>query len=316
MGLLCIALAALLAVVVTMLTGAIGWPFAVIFGLTALAVTWRVDPRGLFLTVASQPLIFFVFLVAAGWVNTRSNLPQGASAFSKTALLTSAFPAVQHFPTLLIIVVLCALLAVLRLWRGKAAAEHNTRRAQVTRRAEAAANRRTNSERLSVAELVARDRAEDAEYRQRQRRIRERDREARRREQAKEREEQARKRVEAGRPQREAAERSAAQRLDKARAASASGKETSQDSAQNAAQDYDADRDFAPRRPDPTRRAGDTLSDSARTARASGRYSDHFKAAAEESIRNEKERLAQKQAQREAQRAGKNSTLNENLYED
>ena len=47
---------------------------------------------GLFLTVASIPIVYAITVVLAGFFITKANLPEGASAFSKTAIVTAAFP--------------------------------------------------------------------------------------------------------------------------------------------------------------------------------------------------------------------------------
>ena len=168
----------LVAMAVSGVLGRVGLPFALIFGLGSLAVTWLVETRGLYMTVISVPLLYALGTVGAGFINSTAALPEGASPFSKTALLTSAFPLVQHFPVLIVTVLACALLAVLRAWRSDNHAKSREAEAQQKRRADIAADQRNRSERLSVAELVARENT----------RVRERDREERRRLQAEERE--------------------------------------------------------------------------------------------------------------------------------
>lgn len=150
--------------------------------------------------------------------------------FSTTSLLTTAFPFLQRFPWLIIVFLLCALLAVFRLWNGKNNAKSRNVKAQVARRAQQKADRRNRDERLSVAELIARDKKAKETARQRTGRLREMDREERRRQQA-------------------------AEREARERAASVSSAE------------YD-DSDFAPRRPDPQRRAGDVDKQPAKAPKA------------------------------------------------
>lgn len=178
-------LAALVVVLVAMavsgVLGRVGLEFALIFGLGSLAVTWLVETRGLYMTVITLPLLYAVGAVGAGFINSASALPEGASPFSKTALLTSAFPLIQHFPVLIVTVLACALLAVLRVWRSNNHAKSREAEALKKRRAKVAADERNRSERLSVAELVARENTSP-------RRVRERDREERRRLQNEERE--------------------------------------------------------------------------------------------------------------------------------
>lgn len=246
-GLLGLVATFVVAALITIAVGSIGWPFFIIFGAGALAVTYFARLRSLYLLVVSIPILFTVTIVLTSWVLAIQAAPKGASPFSNTSLLSAAFPFIQRFPWLLIVFLLCATLAVVRLWRHKNLARTRDAKAQVARRAEQETNERTTNERLSVAELMARDRRyRDAEgsgealpqsSQRRRTRARELDREVRRRRQAEEREQQARERVAQARSYREAREA-------RERGTTASSAE------------YD-DSDFAPRRPDPARRAGD-----------------------------------------------------------
>lgn len=246
-GLLGLVATFVVAALITIAVGSIGWPFFIIFGAGALAVTYFARLRSLYLLVVSIPILFTVAIVLTSWVLAIQAAPKGASPFSNTSLLSAAFPFIQRFPWLLIVFLLCATLAVVRLWRHKNLARTRDAKAQVARRAEQETNERTTNERLSVAELMARDRRyRDAEgsgealpqsSQRRRTRARELDREVRRRRQAEEREQQARERVAQARSYREAREA-------RERGTTASSAE------------YD-DSDFAPRRPDPARRAGD-----------------------------------------------------------
>lgn len=246
-GLLGLVATFVVAALITIAVGSIGWPFFIIFGAGALAVTYFARLRSLYLLVVSIPILFTVTIVLTPWVLAIQAAPKGASPFSNTSLLSAAFPFIQRFPWLLIVFLLCATLAVVRLWRHKNLARTRDAKAQVARRAEQETNERTTNERLSVAELMARDRRyRDAKgsgealpqsSQRRRTRARELDREVRRRRQAEEREQQARERVAQARSYREAREA-------RERGTTASSAE------------YD-DSDFAPRRPDPARRAGD-----------------------------------------------------------
>ena len=246
-GLLGLVATFVVAALITIAVGSIGWPFFIISAAGALAVTYFARLRSLYLLVVSIPVVFTVAIVLTSWALTIQAAPKGASPFSTTSLLSAAFPFIERFPWLLIIFLLCATLAVVRLWRHKNMARTRDAKAQVARRAEQETNERTTNERLSVAELMARDRRyRDAEgsgealpqsSQRRRTRARELDREVRRRRQAEEREQQARERVAQARSYREAREA-------RERGTTASSAE------------YD-DSDFAPRRPDPARRAGD-----------------------------------------------------------
>ena len=219
----------LVALAVSGILGSVGLPFALIFGLGSLSVTWLVETRGLYMTVISLPLLYALGTVVGGFINSTAGLPEGASPFSKTAILTTAFPLLQHFPVLIVTVVACALLAVLRLWRSDSHAKDLEAEAQEKRRAEVASDRRSRSERLSVAELLAREATGSG-------RVRERDREERRRIQAEERAKRRQASPEAD--EREDFRRAAAESAEKARRARERSQRTSQPLEENL---YDED---------------------------------------------------------------------------
>lgn len=219
----------LVALAVSGVLGSVGLPFALIFGLGSLAVTWLVETRGLYMTVISLPLLYALGTVGGGFINSAAGLPEGASPFSKTAILTTAFPLLQHFPVLIVTVVACALLAVLRLWRSDNHAKDLKAEAQKKRRAEAASDRRSRSERLSVAELLARETTSSG-------RVRERDREERRRLQAEER--AKRRQATPDADEREDFRRAAAESAEKARRARERSQRSSQPLEENL---YDED---------------------------------------------------------------------------
>ena len=262
-GLLGLVATFVVAALITIAVGSIGWLFFIISAAGALAVTYFARLRSLYLLVVSIPVLFTVAIVLTSWVLSIQAAPKGTSPFSNTSLLSAAFPFIQRFPWLLIVFLLCAALAVVRLWRHKNLARTRDAKAQVARRAEQKTNERTTNERLSVAELIARNRR-DAEGSgealpqsspRRRTRARELDREVRRRRQAEEREQQARERVAQARSYREAREA-------RERGTTASSAE------------YD-DSDFAPRRPDPARRAGDV--DESREAETTKPYASKAK---------------------------------------
>ncbi|MFK3621094.1 DUF6542 domain-containing protein [Corynebacterium hesseae] len=228
--------ALLLALVVTLVAltvsgvlGSVGLPFALIFGLGSLAVTWLVETRGLYMLVISLPLLYALGTVGGGFISSTSALPEGASPFSKTALLTTAFPLLQHFPVLIVTVIACALLAVLRLWRSDNRAKSREAEAQEKRRTDAASDLRNRSERLSVAELLARETTVSG-------RVRERDREERRRIQAEERE--RRRQASPDADEREDFRRAAAESAENARRAREHSQRSSQPLEENL---YDED---------------------------------------------------------------------------
>ncbi|OFQ43748.1 DUF6542 domain-containing protein [Corynebacterium sp. HMSC076D02] len=262
-GLLGLVATFVVAALITIAVGSIGWLFFIISAAGALAVTCFARLRSLYLLVVSIPVLFTVAIVLTSWVLSIQAAPKGASPFSTTSLLSAAFPFIERFPWLLIVFLLCATLAVVRLWRHKNVARTRDAKAQVARRAEQETNERTTNERLSVAELIARNRREaegsgealPQSSPRRRTRARELDREVRRRRQAEEREQQARERVEKSRSSSEELKRAHEERVAQARSYREAREARERGTTANSAE-YD-DSDFAPRRPDPARRAGD-----------------------------------------------------------
>ncbi|UQZ27654.1 hypothetical protein CACC_04700 [Corynebacterium accolens] len=189
---------------ISILAGSIGWMYFAFLIISSLLIALIVEERGLFLSIASIPIFYAVTVVTAGIVITKSNAPEGTS-FSKTSLLTSVYPLVQNFVWLLIAVLGAAAIGILRWMRFRKTAQRAVKQQKVSRRADMKRDRQNRAERLSVAELMARDRTENGQVqsprasRRRshaqtqppqkpQDRIRGRDREERRREQQAERE--------------------------------------------------------------------------------------------------------------------------------
>lgn len=126
------------------------------------------EARGLFLVVASLPLVFGIMTVISAWAVTRSLAAEGSAAFSTTTVITALFPLAQFFPVLFGATAAAGLIAVLRLWllrrsgraRERAAIEHRRRAAEadrVNRDTASRARQRTNQ--VTVDELLARNRA-------------------------------------------------------------------------------------------------------------------------------------------------------------
>ena len=59
-------------------TGVIGWPFLTLYAVAVIVVSTLVNPRGLFLNVASAPILFVIAVVIAGWV-AQKQLVRGLS---------------------------------------------------------------------------------------------------------------------------------------------------------------------------------------------------------------------------------------------
>ena len=151
--------------IISTITASVGWPFLICFILGAVAASAMVHVRGLFLTVASIPLLFSIAIFITSWLVSRATAADGSPLFSTTILVTSAYPLLEVFPQLAITVIICVLIAVFRLYRAKQKAASISSKELVNRRTMAESNRRNSettsrarktTERLSVAELVER----------------------------------------------------------------------------------------------------------------------------------------------------------------
>lgn len=151
--------------IISTITASVGWPFLICFILGAVAASAMVHVRGLFLTVASIPLLFSIAIFITSWLVSRATAADGSPLFSTTILVTSAYPLLEVFPQLAITVIICVLIAVFRLYRAKQKATSISSKELVNRRSMAESNRRNSettsrarqtTERLSVAELVER----------------------------------------------------------------------------------------------------------------------------------------------------------------
>lgn len=125
-------------------TAAVGWPFLALYAVAVIVVTTLVNPKGLFLTVASAPVMFVGAVILAGWVMARSEIAAGGAS-GKAALLLVFYPVTELFPVLFTVTLGSVIIAVVRIQLIK---RHN---AQLQRRetAERArlnqSNRRTNT---------------------------------------------------------------------------------------------------------------------------------------------------------------------------
>lgn len=140
------------------------------FALGAVLVTLLVNPRGLFLTVASLPLLFGIGLLASSWSVERSLASEGTPLFSRTTALITVYPLTQYFPWLAIVTVLCAVIAVVRLVLLRRRVSSQERVARDQRERMAASDRRNRalstsarrrSEQLTVQELIERNRSRE-----------------------------------------------------------------------------------------------------------------------------------------------------------
>lgn len=163
-----IVLAALITGLLLSINGqAVGLPYLLCFGVAALVVALFTEVRGLFLTVASIPLLFAVMTVASAWAVNRSLASEGTSAFSTTSIATAVFPLAQFFPVLMGVTSAATAIALLRVWFSRrsgraaqsAALRDRRRVAEADRRNRdtvSRARRRTNQ--VTVEELLARNR--------------------------------------------------------------------------------------------------------------------------------------------------------------
>ncbi|GAB2505569.1 hypothetical protein CATRI_04265 [Corynebacterium atrinae] len=146
---------------------AMGWPYLACFAVAGLVVAAFTEVRGLFLTVASLPLLFGIMTIVTAWVVGRSLAPDGTAAFSTTTIVTAIYPLTQFFPVLFGTTLAATVIAVARIWWSKRnekvndtrAIDRRRRTAEADRRNRATASRaRTQTNKVTVEELVARNR--------------------------------------------------------------------------------------------------------------------------------------------------------------
>lgn len=155
----------------SILANGLGWPFLLCFLVAAVFVTLFVEPESLFLTVAPLPLFFGIFAFFTSWASNTAAAPDGADWASRTMVWTSIYAVVEYFPALALITILTVVIAVVRLMllRGQAKIHDRSRRQRRTSQRESdrrnirstsRARERTN--RVTVEELMARNRADNA----------------------------------------------------------------------------------------------------------------------------------------------------------
>ena len=146
---------------------AVGLPFLVLFTVASIVVTTFVNPRGLFVTVASIPLLYTFFLLLTGTLIAHFQLPEGQTSLGKTAAVLILYPLTQYFPVLLFAVLGSILIALLRYHLLKKQNEEIRAHEERHRRSVSATNRRTSLEasrlrqrgsdkKVTVEELLAR----------------------------------------------------------------------------------------------------------------------------------------------------------------
>lgn len=100
---------------ISMYQQAIGSVFLWCFALSAIVVSLVVQPRGLFITISTMPLVFSGFAVATAWCIGRQLSPS-VSGFSMGSLITAVYPLLQFFPVLFLVLAGVVAIAVVRLW--------------------------------------------------------------------------------------------------------------------------------------------------------------------------------------------------------
>ncbi|MDK8878942.1 DUF6542 domain-containing protein [Corynebacterium sp. MSK008] len=132
-------------VLLSLSTAVIGWPFLALYAAAVIVVATLVNPRGLFLTVASAPILFVVAVVIAGWVMSRNQIAAGGAS-GKAALLLVFYPVIELFPVLFAVTLGSIVIAVVRIRLIKRHNEQLLRRETAERTRINRSNRRTNSE--------------------------------------------------------------------------------------------------------------------------------------------------------------------------
>lgn len=162
--------AALTGALVSVLMNSLGWQFLLIYAIAALITSLFAEARGIFITVASVPLIYALGTVISALLVTYSSTPGGN--MTQTAVLASLYPILQFFPWLFFVSALCVVIGVVRLQllRRRARAlqreEHRRRRRYIeeNRRNRALAQgARRRSGQVTVEEILARNRAENGD---------------------------------------------------------------------------------------------------------------------------------------------------------
>lgn len=146
--------------------GYIGWPLLALFAAAVIITTTVVNPRGIFLTVATAPLLFVVAVVSVGYILSRDQLATGGTS-SRAAQLLVVYPLVELFPVLAAVTLGAILIGWVRIRLIKRQNDALLERETAERSRTSESNRRTNiegrrarerSRSVSVQELVSRER--------------------------------------------------------------------------------------------------------------------------------------------------------------
>ena len=129
--------------------------FFILFAIACVLCTLLVEPRGLFLTVVTQPIYYVIGTVLIGWIAAGDSVSAGGT---KTKVLTTAYPAIEHFPWLAVPFLISVIIAVIR-WR-----RFNAKRNRALQAESFARRRRREADennRLSYTSVRSRSRSEE-----------------------------------------------------------------------------------------------------------------------------------------------------------
>lgn len=134
----------------------VGLVFLLCFTVGSIASTVFVNFRGMFLTVASIPVLFAVGLLASSWAVAQAQSSGSAPLLSRATALTTVYPLTQHFPWLAAVTVIAVLIAVLRHQLMRRRVKDAEREAEEMRVRNAEADRRNRTLSQSARRRISR----------------------------------------------------------------------------------------------------------------------------------------------------------------
>lgn len=141
----------------SLLLGEVGLPYQLLFIICSLGVALLIEARGLFLTVASMPILFGIFTPLTAWFVSQQGI-SGGQGVSATAILTAIYPLAEMFPTLAMVTLVATLIAVLRIVLLRRNQQNLQTNGEQIRRAQREAD-------LANASVASRARAQSARVR-------------------------------------------------------------------------------------------------------------------------------------------------------
>lgn len=139
---------------ISLSTALIGWPFLTLYAVAVIAVVTLVNPKGLFLSVASAPILFVCAVLFTGWVMARGDIATGGAS-GKAALLLVLYPVTEMFPLLFAVTLGSLVIASVRIGLIKRYNAQLRRRESAERARVHRSNRRTNAEGRRARERAA-----------------------------------------------------------------------------------------------------------------------------------------------------------------